>query len=40
MMFWSYVMAPKPNINVFFEQKTVHLLRTESQDWTGCPEYG
>ena len=25
MMFWSYVTAPKPNINVFFEQKTVHL---------------
>ena len=25
MMFWSYVTAPKPNINVFFEQKTMHL---------------
>ena len=25
MMFWSYMTAPKPNINVFFEQKTVHL---------------
>ena len=25
MMFWSYVTAPKPNIDVFFEQKTMHL---------------
>ena len=25
MMFWSYMTAPKPNINVFFKQKTVHL---------------
>ena len=26
MMFWSYVTAPKPNIDVFFEQKTMHLM--------------
>ena len=25
MMLWSYVMAPKPDINVFFQQKTMHL---------------
>ena len=25
MMFWSYMTAPKPNINVFFWQKTMHL---------------
>ena len=25
MMFWSYMTAPKPNINVFFKQKTMHL---------------
>ena len=25
MMLRSYVTAPKPNINVFFEQKTMHL---------------
>ena len=25
MMLWSYMTAPKPDVNVFFEQKTVHL---------------
>ena len=25
MMLWSYMTAPKPDINVFFKQKTVHL---------------
>ena len=25
MMFWSYMTAPQPNINVFFKQKTMHL---------------
>ena len=25
MMLWSYVMAPKPDVNVFFKQKTMHL---------------
>ena len=25
MMLWSYVTAPKPDINVFFKQKTMHL---------------
>ena len=25
MVLWSYVVAPKPDINVFFKQKTVHL---------------
>ena len=25
MMLWSYVTAPKPDVNVFFKQKTVHL---------------
>ena len=25
MVLWSYMTAPKPNVNVFFEQKTVHL---------------
>ena len=24
MLLWSYMMAPKPNINVFFKQKTMH----------------
>ena len=24
MVLWSHMMAPKPNINVFFEQKTMH----------------
>ena len=26
MMFWSYMTAPKPNIDVFYEQKTMHLM--------------
>ena len=26
MMLWSYVTAPKPDVNVFFKQKTVHLM--------------
>ena len=26
MLLRSYVMAPKPNIDVFFEQKTMHLM--------------
>ena len=26
MVLWSHMMAPKPNIDVFFEQKTVHLM--------------
>ena len=26
MVLWSYITAPKPNINVFFKQKTVHLM--------------
>ena len=25
MVLWSNVMAPKPDINVFFQQKTMHL---------------
>ena len=25
MMLWSYVTAPKPDVNVFSKQKTVHL---------------
>ena len=25
MMLWSYVTAPKPDVNVFFKQKTMHL---------------
>ena len=25
MMLWGHVMAPKPDVDVFFEQKTVHL---------------
>ena len=25
MVLWSYMMAPKPNVDVFFKQKTVHL---------------
>ena len=25
MMLWSYMTAPKPDVNVFFKQKTVHL---------------
>ena len=25
MVLWSHMTAPKPNINIFFEQKTVHL---------------
>ena len=26
MLLWRYMMGPKPNVNVFFEQKTVHLM--------------
>ena len=26
MVLWIQMMAPKPNINVFFEQKTMHLM--------------
>ena len=26
MGLWGHMMAPKPNVNVFFEQKTVHLM--------------
>ena len=25
MMLWSYVTVPKPDVNVFFKQKTMHL---------------
>ena len=25
MVLWSHMVAPKPNIDVFFEQKTMHL---------------
>ena len=26
MVLWSDMMAPKPDINVFFQQKTMHLM--------------
>ena len=38
MMLWSYVMAPKPDVNVFFKQKTMHLTNGAWDPfWVLCP---